>query len=103
MKAAIVITARDNVATALAPLDPGQPVTIDTRVLTTRQRIPSGHKLALTDIAAGEPVIKYGQPIGLATAAIQAGDHVHTHNLSSTRGRGDLAAASAPGAAEGGP
>jgi altronate dehydratase len=90
MKAAIVITARDNVATALMALDAGRAVTIDARVLTPRQRIPSGHKIALTDIAAGDPVVKYGQPIGLATAAIQAGEHVHTHNLSSTRGRGDL-------------
>jgi hypothetical protein len=35
-------------------------------------------------------VIKYGSPIGLATAEIPAGAHVHTHNLASTRGRGDL-------------
>ena len=90
MKAAIVITARDNVATALAPLGPGVPVTIDARVLTPRQAIPPGHKVALEPIPAGAPVIKYGQPIGLATRAIEAGDHVHTHNLASTRGRGDL-------------
>jgi altronate dehydratase small subunit len=60
-----------------------------TRV-TARSAIPYGHKLALGLIAAGEPVIKYGEVIGLATAAIQAGDHVHVHNLASRRGRGDL-------------
>ena len=43
-------------------------------------------------IHAGEAVIKYGSPIGLATAEIAAGAHVHTHNLASTRGRGDLEA-----------
>jgi altronate dehydratase len=96
MKPAIVITARDNVATALLAIDAGQAVTIDARVLTARQPIPSGHKIALTDIAAGDPVIKYGQPIGLATAAIRTGEHVHTHNLSSTRGRGDLEASAGP-------
>ena len=46
-------------------------------------------------IAVGEPVIKYGSPIGIATSDIQPGAHVHTHNVASTRGRGDLA--SAPG------
>lgn len=43
--------------------------------------IPAGHKIALTDIAAGEKVIKYGEVIGRATADIRAGDHVHTHNV----------------------
>ena len=43
-------------------------------------------------IHAGEAVIKYGSPIGLATVEIPAGAHVHTHNLASTRGRGDLEA-----------
>ena len=40
-----------------------------------------GHKIALRDIAKGEPVIKYGFPIGEATEDIPAGGHVHTHNL----------------------
>lgn len=41
----------------------------------------TAHKFALRDIAAGEKVIKYGMPIGVATSDIKAGDHVHTHNL----------------------
>ena len=36
-------------------------------------------------------VIKYGSPIGVATATIPPGAHVHTHNVASARGRGDLA------------
>ena len=47
-------------------------------------------QVALRAIAAGQPVIKYGSPIGHATADIQAGAHVHTHNVASSRGRGDL-------------
>jgi hypothetical protein len=35
-------------------------------------------------------VIKYGSSIGVASAPIAAGSHVHTHNVASTRGRGDL-------------
>ena len=44
--------------------------------------VPKGHKIALRDIRAGEPVLKYGQPIGLAARDIPAGDHVHVDELS---------------------
>ncbi len=40
-----------------------------------------GHKYAIRDISAGENIIKYGQPIGHATADIKIGEHVHTHNV----------------------
>ena len=43
--------------------------------------LESGHKHALRDIAAGENIIKYGNPIGHATCDIKAGEHVHTHNM----------------------
>lgn len=43
--------------------------------------IPAGHKAALSEIAEGEMVIKYGLPIGRATAPVSPGDHVHLHNL----------------------
>ena len=43
--------------------------------------VPRGHKRALTDIAKGEMVIKYGHAIGHATTDIKQGDHVHTHNV----------------------
>jgi hypothetical protein len=42
-----------------------------------------GHKLAAHAIARGETVLKYGFPIGVASAPIAAGEHVHTHNLRS--------------------
>ncbi len=43
--------------------------------------VSNGHKYAVRDIAKGENIIKYGQPIGHATTDIKAGDHVHSHNL----------------------
>lgn len=43
--------------------------------------LSNGHKYALKNIAKGEPVIKYGFPIGTASQDIQKGGHVHTHNL----------------------
>jgi altronate hydrolase len=94
MKPLLVISSRDNVATALTRLEAGQPQDVGGRAVMPRQVIPSGHKIAIADIAPGAEVIKYGSPIGVATAAIAAGDHVHTHNVASTRGRGDLHAGS---------
>lgn len=43
--------------------------------------VPSGHKIALAAIAAGQPVVKYGAVIGQATQDIAPGYHVHLHNL----------------------
>ncbi len=93
MRAALVIDARDNVATALRVIEPGDEVLVGARAVVALDRIPAGHKIATADIPAGMPVVKYGSPIGLAIADINAGAHVHTHNLASTRGRGDLAPA----------
>jgi len=44
------------------------------------QDIPLGHKIALTDMSAGDKVIKYGFPIGQVTAPIGKGGHLHVHN-----------------------
>ncbi|MBP5354393.1 MAG: altronate dehydratase [Lachnospiraceae bacterium] len=46
----------------------------------------TGHKQAVTDIPRGADVVKYGFPIGHATADIRAGEHVHTHNLATNLG-----------------
>lgn len=43
--------------------------------------VPAGHKVATRALAAGEPVRRYGQVIGVATQPIAAGRHVHEHNL----------------------
>lgn len=45
--------------------------------------IPEYHKIAAADIKKGDGVIKYGEIIGYAKGSIRAGEHVHTHNLSS--------------------
>lgn len=71
----------DHVVTALRDLAAGETVGVDGAALTLVDAIPRGHKIALRPIAAGEPVLKFGFPIGRATGAIAAGAHVHTHNL----------------------
>jgi SAF domain len=93
MNPAIVISAADNVATALEALDAGQQVQLGSSSVTLAEPIPRGHKFAIAPIPAGQPVMKYGSAIGNATADIAPGAHVHTHNVASTRGRGDLHAA----------
>jgi hypothetical protein len=45
--------------------------------------IKLGHKVALRAIPAGEPIVKYGVPIGVARQAIAAGEWVHLHNCAS--------------------
>ncbi|MEJ5991351.1 altronate dehydratase family protein [Ramlibacter sp. PS3R-8] len=49
--------------------------------VTARGLIPPGHKVAMRDIAVGQPVRRYNQIIGFASKPIAAGEHVHTHNL----------------------
>jgi altronate hydrolase len=75
--AVVRLAPQDNVAVAVDILGEGA-VAAGVRALA---RIPRGHKMAVEAIAAGEPVRKYGQVIGVATAAIRAGDWVHVHNL----------------------
>ena len=95
-QAVVVMTPADDVATALRELVPGERVSyrVGQRADTVevRARIPFGHKVALRDLAEGDAVHKYGAVIGRTTAAVRAGEHVHVHNLSGVRGRGDLAA-----------
>jgi altronate hydrolase len=49
--------------------------------VTLREDVSAGHKIALRDLAPGEPVAKYGYPIGAATQPVAAGAWVHSHNL----------------------
>jgi len=80
----------DLVGVAVRDLDPGPavggylsgPASISVRLT---EPVPLGHKLALTDIAAGQQIIEYGQPVGVATRDIRQGDHVHVHNVRSAR------------------
>ena len=78
---AIRLHPRDNVAIARVPIPAGTELHIGGAAMVTRDPIPAGHKLALRAIAPGEMVERYGQSIGRAKCAIEAGRHIHTHNL----------------------
>ena len=88
---AILLHPTDDVATALTQLDAGQTVCVtlekdDANVAHTtelREAIEFGHKYALRDIPAGDPILKYGLPIGNALDDIPAGTWVHVHNCRS--------------------
>jgi altronate hydrolase len=67
----------DGVVIARASLLPGAQVA---EGVAAKQRIPAGHKVAVRPHAVGEPVRRYGQIIGFATAPIAPGEHVHVQN-----------------------
>ncbi len=77
----IRISPLDSVAVAVEPVGKGETLSAGSVTLTALEDIAPGHKIALKDIKAGEPVIKYGYPIGAAKCEIKQGMHVHTDNL----------------------
>jgi len=91
MRKAIVMHPEDNVATLIRDVSVGEVVEVrvedETKHIKAKQTIPFGHKIALRKIEKGENVIKYGEVIGKATKTIEKGEHVHVHNVKSTRGR----------------
>lgn len=82
-KISITINGADNVAVVLAD---GVHTGDVCENVTLLSDVPRGHKFALAAIKKGEPVIKYGYPIGVATADIRAGEWVHSHNLATSLG-----------------
>jgi altronate dehydratase len=79
----------DTVGIALEDVAQGRP--LPQSGITALTEVKRGHKIALSDIAPGAPVFRYGQTIGAATEAIPAGAHVHSHNLGMGEHRQDYA------------
>jgi len=79
---AIRLHPNDHVAIAKTNLQAGTVLTLKNGARVSVQGVvPAGHKIALTRVAAGQPVRRYGQVIGFATQPIEAGQHVHTQSL----------------------
>jgi len=89
--AVLLLDERDTAAVAVVPLQAGTELEIQCggRVVkvVTDGFIPFGHKLAVASMAAGAPVVKYGEVIGFATTDIRPGQHVHVHNVRSDRAK----------------
>ncbi len=82
--ALILLDAGDDVAVAVRRLDAGSEVHAMDTPVRVLEDVAAGHKVAVRVIPAGMPVRKYGQIIGVATADILPGQHVHSHNLGYT-------------------
>jgi altronate dehydratase len=80
---AIRLSDQDNVAVAVHDIAAGSGVVIGEIRLTACNAVPLGHKISLQPIRAGEKILKFGVPVGSATADIPAGAHVHMHNVRS--------------------
>jgi altronate hydrolase len=80
------LDAADDVAVALRPLIRGERVPLCDGVLTVRDDIPQGHKVALRDLAEGASPRKYRMPIGILTRRVSKGEHVHVENLATALG-----------------
>ncbi|MEM0453089.1 MAG: UxaA family hydrolase [Sulfolobales archaeon] len=91
MRKALILNPRDNVAVALSNLKENEEVEIqaEDKVIIVKlvNEIPFGHKFSIKAIRSGEPILKYGEVIGIAIKDIIAGEHVHIHNVKGLRGR----------------
>ena len=89
MQNAMIIDSKDNVAVAIEPIAKGETATYVCEgkevSLPALEDITIYHKLATRDIRKGEPVVKYGEHIGIASCDIKAGEHVHVHNVEGHR------------------
>jgi len=86
MSDALKIDRKDNVAVVIRPVKAGETVSWQEeeqgeKMICAVGDIPIYHKIALSDMTAGQKVIKYGEHIGEASCEIKAGEHVHTHNV----------------------
>ena len=86
---ALIIDLKDSVAVAIEPIAKGSEINYkvgdEVKSLTALDDIQIYHKFAIRDMVKGEPVVKYGEHIGIAGTDIKAGQHVHVHNVESHR------------------
>jgi (2R)-sulfolactate sulfo-lyase subunit alpha len=81
----------DSVGVAAEDLERGTELTgryrdtDETVSITALDDVPYGHKVAITRLSSGDEVIEYGVAIGRATVDVEAGSHVHVHNLKGQR------------------
>ena len=79
----LLLDAADNVLVTMTRLIAGETLIVEAERLTITTDLGLGHKIARRAIAVGEPIVKYGAPIGVATDRIPPGAHVHVHNVRS--------------------
>jgi len=81
----------DHVAVAVAPITAGEHISVayldddGEQSLDARTDVPYGHKIALTSLEPDAPVLEYSTQVAVTRVAIDAGAHVHTHNIKTAR------------------
>ncbi|MDR2161490.1 MAG: UxaA family hydrolase [Desulfovibrio sp.] len=94
MISVIVMNVADNVGNAIVDLKPLQTAIYELdgkeHSVSCQTEVPYGFKIAVRKIPKGEDVVKYAEPIGIASRDINEGECVHVHNIMGKRGRGDL-------------
>lgn len=82
---ALLMDSSDNVVTCVREVNQGESIIYkqgdELCTLIAQEDIPYCHKAALTDIALGADIVKYGESLGKATASINQGCWVAEHNL----------------------
>ncbi len=79
---AVLINEKDNVVVAIKAIKSGEAlVGVAGVAVRANADVMKNHKVAIKAVAAGSPIVKYGESIGLASKDVAAGDWVHTHNL----------------------
>lgn len=79
----ILVNQTDNVLICCQPAISGEVAMIDGKEYVLTTAIDVGHKIARTSLNNRQKIIRYGVPIGSATADIKAGEHIHMHNMKS--------------------
>ena len=81
----------DDVAVAVAAITAGEEIVVvymddeGEQTVQAQADVPYGHKLALQRLSPGSPVTEYRTQIGVARTAIEPGEYVHTHNVTTAR------------------
>ena len=81
VKQALYINEKDNVIMAIEPIMKGEIADAGSFKITAMEDIPRGHKIAIKDLAAGDPLMKYGKQVGRINTDVKTGYWVHCHNV----------------------
>lgn len=79
----LLLNPADNVLVARTRIRAGESLRLEDASAVMADDLRIGHKVARHALRAGDKIVKYGAPIGSATADIPAGAHVHVHNVAS--------------------
>ena len=79
----LILAPGDNVAIAKSDIPSGTTLQVMGVTVTLKAAMETGHKFAFLKVAKGGGITKYGAPIGVATQAIEPGDSMHIHNVTS--------------------